>query len=169
MRLCNPPAHNAQQGIIAHRHHQPFGKGRSWPAAQRQPKMMHNRLKSTSSAAVTSQDRIAKPFTEDTAATQNSVAPEAPSMDDQFDVAAAYWQICRPAGIDTLDPAALSAAVRACCMWHPGTQLDFDPSAVDTYCIDCETIWRQACTSKAIRHRLIPHKSAESPHKHQQL
>ncbi|OJY33207.1 MAG: hypothetical protein BGP06_09885 [Rhizobiales bacterium 65-9] len=27
MLLCNPQAHNAQQGIIAHRHHETFGEG----------------------------------------------------------------------------------------------------------------------------------------------
>lgn len=35
-RLFGPPAHDTQQGIIAHRYHQAIGKGGCRPAAQRQ-------------------------------------------------------------------------------------------------------------------------------------
>lgn len=45
--LLSPVAHDTQQSIVAHRHHEAIGKGRSRPAAKREPQVMNDRLKTS--------------------------------------------------------------------------------------------------------------------------
>jgi hypothetical protein len=47
--LFSPPAHDTQQGIVAHWHHQAIGKSCGRPAAQCQSQVMNDGLKASGS------------------------------------------------------------------------------------------------------------------------
>jgi hypothetical protein len=92
-RLLSPPAHDTQQGIVAHRHRQAIGKGRGRPAAQCQSQVMNDGLEASGSPRQRSQYGIAKPLGKDPATAKNGVAPESTNRYPQDNPAARNRQI----------------------------------------------------------------------------
>jgi len=73
--VINAPTNRPQQCVVAHRHHQAIGKSRR-SAAERQTKVVDDRLQPLGAPTVTSQRTVIELLAEDTPATQNGIAPE---------------------------------------------------------------------------------------------
>ena len=103
-RLFNPPAHDTQQGVVAHRHHQAIGKGCSRSATQRQPQMMNDRLETPGPSGQRSQN-IAKSLGENATPAKNRIAPETTNRHPKDNMPAGNRQISGLPLISALDPA----------------------------------------------------------------
>lgn len=110
--LCDDASTNhPQQGVVTHRHHQSRRERCRRSAAERQTKMVDDRIEPLSTATVTSQHALIELFAEDAATAQDGVAPKATRHNLQFYAPSAQWQVRRPAQVSALNTSALSSAV----------------------------------------------------------
>jgi hypothetical protein len=82
--LDDAPTNHAQQGVVAHRHHESIGESRCGSAAERQIKMVDDCLEPLSTTTVTRQDSAIELFAEDAATTENGITPNATRYDRQL-------------------------------------------------------------------------------------
>ena len=98
------PPHDAQQGIVAHRQHQPLGKARCRAPAQNKPKMMDDIIQSDGSPRPRREDVFVKALSEDAPTAQHRIAVESPHPNDQPNRLAGQRQIRQTPQIPAVDP-----------------------------------------------------------------
>ncbi len=82
--VSNTPTNHRQQRVVAHWHHQTIGKSCSRSAAERQTKVMDDRLKPLSATAVAGEHVVAELFAEDAPTAKNGIAPKPTRYDCQL-------------------------------------------------------------------------------------
>ena len=82
---------DAQQGIIAHRQHQPPGKACRRAAAEGKPQMVNEMIQPSRAARPRRQQTAVKPLGEDPTAAQRGVSVESARHDQQTNRAPGDW------------------------------------------------------------------------------
>jgi hypothetical protein len=81
--ISNTSANHSQQCVVTHRHHESIGKSCGRPAAERQTKVMDDRLETLRAAAIASQHSLIELFAKNASAAQNCIAPKTTRHDPQ--------------------------------------------------------------------------------------
>ena len=113
LRQLRPSADDAQERIIADRHHQSFGKAGGRSATQRQPKMMNETFETRRPPGTLGHHLVLKPLREDASPTGRRLADETAGRKPKSDFPAGTRQIGDRPDVSAVDAAGGATAERA--------------------------------------------------------
>jgi len=137
------PANDAQQGILAHRQHQPLRQRRSGAAAQRHAEMMDDGFKPERAPRGSAGDRLAEWLRKNASTTTRCRAAKSTNRDLQLNNATVRRKVEEAPFIPAVDVPRLPAAIWALAKGGAASGRDDDPIWLDRDIIDQQASRRQ--------------------------